>query len=389
MESGTDNRVEIVVSDSGAGIPQEYLNTIFDHFYQVAHQSNGEGSGIGLSLAKELVELHRGRIIVESTVGRGSVFKVILSLGKEHLSNSEIDYTGEPMHEPQKWIGLDEGNPPIAEPLKNDGGTEIETQAALPRVLIVEDNADMRNYIRQCIQSEFSIIEATDGMEGVRMGMEIIPDFIVSDVMMPGMDGVALCKTFKTNIRTSHIPVILLSAKADLESKIDGLETGADDYLSKPFYSYELLVRIKNLIRSRQILKERFSDSKKLILEPKEISITSLDEKFLKKVLEVIEQNMSESTFRVETLGKELQMDSEAVYRKIKALTGSTAVEFIRNIRLKRAAQLLRQKKLTVAEVTYNVGFNDLQYFRTCFKKQFGVSPSEYMGSGSVIGDQQ
>ena len=388
LESGSDNRVEIAVSDSGAGIPQEYLNTIFDHFYQVAHQSNGEGSGIGLSLAKELVELHKGRIIVESTEGKGSVFKVILLLGKEHLSISEIDNNGELMRETQKWIGLEESSPSISEPLNNGGGLENDTQDVLPRVLIVEDNTDMRSYIRQCIQREFAIIEASDGLEGVKKGMEVIPDFIVSDVMMPGMDGVTLCKTFKTNILTSHIPVILLSAKADLESKIDGLETGADDYLSKPFYSYELLVRIKNLIRSRQILKERFSDSKKLILEPKEISITTLDEKFLKKVLQVIEQNMADSTFRVETLGKELQMDSEAVYRKIKALTGRTAVEFIRNIRLKRAAQLLRQKKLTVAEVTYSVGFNDLQYFRTCFKKQFGVSPSEYMGSGSVIGDQ-
>ena len=379
MGSRENNRVEIAVSDSGAGIPQEYLHTIFDHFYQVGHQSNAEGSGIGLSLAKELVELHKGRIIVESVEGRGSVFKVVLLLGKEHLMDSEIDKSVGPMFEDHKWIGVEEASLSIAEQGKTESILENQNENALPRVLIVEDNADMRSYIKQCIQGEFAIIEASDGLEGMKKGMAIVPDFIISDVMMPGMDGVALCKTFKTNINTSHIPVILLSAKADLESKIDGLETGADDYLSKPFNSYELQVRVKNLIRSRQILKERFSDSKKLILEPKEISITTLDEKFLKNVLQVIEQNMADSTFRVETLGRELQMDSEAVYRKIKALTGKTAVEFIRNIRLKRAAQLLRQKKLTVAEVTYNVGFNDLQYFRTCFKKQFGVSPSEYM----------
>lgn len=373
------NWVEIAVADSGAGIPQEYLNTIFDHFYQVAHQSNAEGSGIGLALAKELVELHKGRIFVESTVGRGSVFKVMFLLGKDHLKESEIDESDDPIFENQKLIAGDDLNGVIAVPLTPVSVLENENPEGLPRLLIVEDNTDMRKYIRQCLQGEFFITEASDGKEGVRRGLEIIPDLIISDVMMPGMDGVTLCKTFKTNIYTSHIPVILLTAKADLESKIDGLQTGADDYLSKPFNSNELQVRAKNLIRSREILRERFTESKTLMLEPKEISITSLDENFLKNVLHAIEQNMGDSAFRVETLGKELQMDSEAVYRKIKALTGKTAVEFIRTIRLKRAAQLLRQKKLTVAEVTYNVGFNDLQYFRTCFRKHFGVSPSEYM----------
>lgn len=371
--------VEIAVTDSGTGIPQQYISSIFDHFYQVAHHSNAEGSGIGLSLTKELVELHKGRIIAESTEGKGSVFKVTFLLGKSHLKESEIDESDGPIFENQKSVaGIDEAGPvtvqvlPVSE--AEDGTTE-----SLPRVLIVEDNIDMRSYIRQSLQDDFLIAEASDGREGVRKGMEILPDLIISDVMMPGMDGVALCKTFKTNIYTSHIPLVLLTAKADLESKIEGLETGADEYLSKPFNSYELKVRVKNLIRSREILRERFTGSKKLVLEPKEISITSLDEKFLKNVLQVIERNMGDSGFRVETLGKELQMDPMAVYRKIKALTGQTAVEFIRTIRLKRAAQLLRQQKLTVSEVTYNVGFNDLQYFRTCFKKLFGVSPSGYM----------
>ena len=237
----------------------------------------------------------------------------------------------------------------------------------------------MRGYIKSSLEGNYIILEAADGKSGLKTGIENLPDLIISDVMMPGMDGVALCKAFKTNIYTSHIPIILLTAKADLESKIEGLEIGADEYLSKPFNSFELQVRAKNLIRSRKILRQRFTESKKLVLEPKEISITSLDEKFLKSVLQAVEKNLADSEFRVEGLGNELEMDHMAVYRKIKALTGQTAVEFIRTIRLKRAAQLLRQQKLTVAEVTYNVGFNDLQYFRTCFKKQFGVSPSEYM----------
>jgi signal transduction histidine kinase/ligand-binding sensor domain-containing protein/DNA-binding response OmpR family regulator len=372
------NVVEIAVTDSGAGIPPEYLSSIFDHFYQVAHHSNSEGSGIGLSLTKELVELHKGKIIVESVSGKGSVFKVVLLLGRKHLSDSEIDQTEGPIFESNKTIArLDQITPQDSPPSKTD---ELDEDVKnLPRLLIVEDNSDMRSYIKQSLEECYQITEAGNGKEGLGKALEIIPDLIISDVMMPGMDGVTLCKAFKTNINTSHIPVILLTAKADLESKIEGLETGADEYLSKPFNGHELKVRARNLVRSREILRQRFAESKKLVLEPREISITSLDEKFLKNVLQVVEKNIADSEFRVETLGKELQMDHMAVYRKIKALTGQTAVEFIRTIRLKRAAQLLKQQKFTVAEVTYSVGFNDLQYFRTCFRKLFGVSPSEYM----------
>jgi signal transduction histidine kinase/DNA-binding response OmpR family regulator/streptogramin lyase len=371
-------KVEIAVKDSGTGIPHEYLSSIFDHFYQVAYHSNAEGSGIGLSLTKELVELHKGTIHVESTEGNGSVFKVLLPQGRDHLKDTEIDESDGPIALINRTVaGFDHVLPVGIPTLTPDGVSE--SQGQLPRLLIVEDNTDMRTYIKQSLQENYQIIEASDGKEGLKKGMENIPDLIVSDVMMPGLDGITLCKNFKQNIYTSHIPIILLTAKADLESRIEGLETGADEYLSKPFNAYELQVRAKNLIRSREILRERFTQSKKLVLEPKEISITSLDEKFLKNVLQVIEKNIGDSEFRVESLGKELEMDPMAVYRKLKALTGQTAVEFIRTIRLKRAAQLLKQQKLTVAEVTYNVGFNDLQYFRTCFKKQFGVSPSEYM----------
>jgi signal transduction histidine kinase/ligand-binding sensor domain-containing protein/DNA-binding response OmpR family regulator len=371
-------KVEIAVTDSGTGIPQEYLSSIFDHFYQVAYHSNAEGSGIGLSLTKELVELHKGTIHVESIEGKGSVFKVLLLQGRDHLKDTEIDESDGPIALANRTIaGFDQMAPANVAASAADNASDIREQ--LPRILIVEDNTDMRTYIKQSLQENYHIIEASDGIEGLKKGMENIPDLIVSDVMMPGIDGITLCKNLKQNIYTSHIPVILLTAKADLESRIEGLETGADEYLSKPFNSYELQVRTRNLIRSREILRERFTKSQKLVLEPKEISITSLDEKFLKNVLQIIEKNMGVSEFRVESLGKELEMDPMAVYRKLKALTGQTAVEFIRTIRLKRAAQLLKQQKLTVAEVTYNVGFNDLQYFRTCFKKQFGVSPSEYM----------
>lgn len=237
----------------------------------------------------------------------------------------------------------------------------------------------MHSYIAQCLEESNRITVATDGKEGLRAVMNDEPDLVISDVMMPGMDGMTLCAELKANLATSHIPVILLTARADLDSKVTGLETGADEYLAKPFSSVELKARVRNLIRSRAVLRKKFSGSKLSIPEPSEVSVTSLDEKFLTQVLNTIESNISNPGFGVEMLSQQLLMDNSTLYRKIKALTGQTAVEFIRTIRLKKAGHMLRQRKFTVAEVTYAVGFNDLQYFRTCFKKHFGISPSQYI----------
>jgi signal transduction histidine kinase/ligand-binding sensor domain-containing protein/DNA-binding response OmpR family regulator len=377
-----DDNVEIAVADTGTGIPEEYFNSIFDHFYQVVnHSTNLEGSGIGLSLTKELVELHKGKILVQSKEGMGTTFTVLLPLGKDHLKEEDIGHQEiRPFVKDETIARLDQLRPHA---LNTHGdGFEKRTQA-LPLVLIVEDNSDMRFYMKQSLESGYQIMMSENGRDGLQKALANIPDLIISDVMMPAMDGMEFCRLVKSNINTSHIPVILLTAKADLQSKISGLETGADEYLSKPFHSQELKVRVKNLIRSRAELRERFSSNKKLILEPGELSVTSLDEKFLASALAIIEKNISDAEFRVETLAKELNMEHMALYRKIKALTGQTAVEFIRTIRLKRAAQLLIQQQLTVAEITYDVGFNDLQYFRTCFKKQFGVSPSEYVSKAN------
>ena len=360
--------IQINVSDSGIGISEDNLGYIFDHFYQVVHhQATYEGSGIGLSLTKELVELHQGTIIVESQIGKGTSFQMVLPIRTE----------------PEQKRVLNHGYTPDLEPISMVDGTALtfvdnvsEEQQAL--ILLVEDNDDVRNYLHVRLCKKYNVIEATNGAEGLQLSLEKMPDLIISDIVMPQMTGVEMCRTLKANVQTSHIPIILLTAQTDSVNKIEGLETGADDYVFKPFDSNELEVRVKNLIQSRRLLAERFSQSRKLVLEPSEITITPLDEIFMQKVLACIEANIADSAFRVEDLSKELGMSRMPLYKKIKALTGQTAVEFVRNIRLKRAAQLLKQQQLNVAEITYEVGFTDLQYFRTCFKKEFGVSPSEY-----------
>jgi len=377
--------VEISVSDTGLGIPEEYMNDIFGHFYQVtnhAYPVDRGGTGIGLSLVKELVELHKGTIRVNSEVGQGTSFTVSLLVGKDHLETAEITQEAQSQWDRDAILwGMEAPVDAVDEGASTYASMEVADEEN-PLILLVEDNADMRKYLKQRLRKQYRVIEAVDGSEGKKLAMEKMPDLIISDVLMPKMTGNELCHSLKNNIQTSHIPIILLTAQATSESKIEGLLIGADDYVSKPFLSDELEARVLNLIKSREALRALFANNSKLVLEPKELIITPLDEIFMKKVLESIETNMADSEYRIDTLGKDVCMSRMSLYKKIKALTGQTAVEFVRTIRLKRAAQLLRQQQLTVSEVTYEVGFNDLQYFRICFKKQFGVSPSEYARMG-------
>jgi DNA-binding response OmpR family regulator len=226
------------------------------------------------------------------------------------------------------------------------------------------------------LESEYSILEATDGVDGVVKAEKNIPDLIICDVMMPKKDGITVCKELKINQKTSHIPIVLLTAKANLESKIEGLETGADDYVTKPFNAVELKARVNNLILQRQQLRARFS--KTLILQPKDIAITSADEQFLERAMKVIEEHMDNSDFNMEVFQQEVGMSRMQLHRKLKALTDTSASEFIRIQRLKRAAQLLQKNGSSISEVCYNVGFSSLSYFTKCFKEQFGVVPSQY-----------
>jgi len=224
--------------------------------------------------------------------------------------------------------------------------------------------------------AEYNVMEAADGLAGLKVATEQLPDLVITDLMMPRMDGVELCQKLKTDERTSHIPVIMLTAKTSVEDRIEGLETGADDYLTKPFNIKELRVRVKNLIKQRQKLRERFR--KELLLEPREIAVTSADERFIRQSLEIIENNMSDQDFSVEQLGADLAMSRMQLFRKIKALTDQSPSEYIRTIRLKRAAQLIKSSYGNLAEITYEVGFNSPSYFAKCFRELYGVTPSEF-----------
>ncbi len=373
--------VELSVRDNGIGIAFEHQEDIFKRFFVVEDDENHHdiGTGIGLSLVKTLVEMHHGIITVDSALGEFTEFKIKLPLGNDFIDEKDIikDFRnsedivnyGHEIHEEAV-----SHEPLLHHPLADD---KVE-QEDLPILLVIEDNTDVRNYITSVFESEYKLYESTNGVDALELAMEVIPDLIISDVMMPKMDGITLCHKLKQELKTSHIPIILLTARTSLIFKIEGFETGADDYITKPFNANLLKVRARNLIASRKILREHFLNDDGVKIEPTKVAYTSKDELFLNEAMKIVEKNMANSEFTVEDLGKEVGMSRMQLYRKLKSLTGFSANEFIRLLRLKRAAQLLQHNDLTVSEITYDVGFTDLQYFRSCFKKQFGVNPSEY-----------
>lgn len=368
--------LNIRISDSGPGIPAGLADKIFDRFYQVegSWQHSSGGTGIGLSLTRELVGLQHGQIRVESGEGRGSSFTIVIPLGKEHLDEHEFLIA-------EKEDLEDAG---VANVILVSGGYEnrqtedggIDEKDGKAKILVVEDSEDVRAHLLEHLEDHFNIQEAADGEEGLSMATDSIPDLIIADLMMPRMDGVELCRRLKTDERTSHIPVIMLTAKATVESRIEGLETGADAYMTKPFNMQELQTRIRSLIEQRKKLRERFS--RETDIGPSDIAVTSVDEKFLNKAIRIIEDNLGDCDFDVTAMTQEIGMSRMQLFRKLKALTNQTPSEFIRTIRLKRAAQLLQKKFGNVAEITYEVGFNNLSYFAKCFRELYGVSPSEY-----------
>ena len=380
--SRDDKFVKVSVSDDGIGIPKQNMDKIFDRFYQVdgSHTRKQEGTGIGLSLTKELVELHKGKIEVESEEGKGATFIINLPLGSEHLHRDEIS---EPLKDEGK-ISITPSGSIIIEDLKsedseiNSGNIDLNfidlTEKQL--LLLVEDNSDVRNYIKDNLAKDYRIMEAIDGADGWEKSIENTPDLIVSDVMMPNMDGFELCKKLKTDERTSHIPVILLTAKAAKEDKLSGYEIGADDYIMKPFEPDELKVRIKNLIEQRKRLQNHFRKQGLSGIEHQKI--TSFDKRFLQKLLDVIKNKLSDSEFNVEFLADELAISRSVLQRKVYSLTGESPVELIRRIRLNRAAELIENKFGNISEIALEVGFSNPAYFADCFKKQYGVTPTQY-----------
>ncbi|WP_020528031.1 hybrid sensor histidine kinase/response regulator transcription factor [Flexithrix dorotheae] len=373
----------IEVTDNGKGILDEHLEHIFDRYFQ-NERSEGKyfaGSGIGLALAKNLVELHQGRIEVKSIPNNETVFKVILKNGKEHFgpldfADNEKILTDGVEHHIQSDLGQSNFEKDIE--IIDNKGTDTTTK---PTLLFIEDNPEVLALLEKSFNGFYKVTTAPNGIEGLKIAKNLLPDLVISDVMMPGMDGTEVCHHLKTEMKTSHIPVILLTAKDSFQFKLEGLEAGADDYITKPFHLKILDLKVKNLLESRRKLRDKFS--KQLHLEPSEIALTPLDEQLIAKAIKVVEQYIDSSELDVALLGKELGLSRSLLFTKLKGITGQTPNEFVQIIRLKRAAQILSQQKLKISEVCYMVGFNQPKYFTKKFKQLFGVSPSEFSDKSS------
>lgn len=376
----SDQFVEIKISDSGIGIPKNEITKIFNRFYQVdgSHTREQEGTGIGLSLTKELVELHKGKLEVESEEGRGTKFTFSIPLGKHHLKPEEICLEESKKAE-EKYSDNDVSSYDFETRIKNiNTKFDFETldDDGMPILLLVEDNTDVRNYIKENLKNDYRILEACDGEDGWDKSIENMPDLIVSDVMMPKMDGFALCAKIKADEKTSHIPIILLTAKAASTDKVEGFELGADDYIMKPFEPKELNVRIKNLIQQRKRIHEHFQRDG--ILKLHQAKITSVDKKFLQKVFEIVNLNISNSSFTVEEFADNLAMSRSLLHKKLVSLAGEAPSDLLRRLRLNKAAELIVGNFGNLSEIAFEVGFENPAYFSECFKKQYGVSPSQY-----------
>ena len=368
---------EIRISDTGIGIPANELPYIFKRFYRTSqtHKTHSQGSGIGLALASQLIELHGGTILVESEVGKGTSFILRLPTGTDHFNSNNTEILGETVFYNEENRLTPEEMTSMKELSVNGKHRNISDEDEI--VLIVEDNADVRRYICQSIQNEYKTIEASDGMEGLDKASQYIPDLIISDVMMPEMDGIEFTENIKTDIKTSHIPVILLTAKAASENKIEGLTTGADDYMIKPFMVDELVIRVRNLIDQRRKLRKLFS--KNLLAEPEEDTVSFHDKKFLSMTRTAVLANLADENFDVEQLSKKIRISRSNLFRKLRALTDQNPSQYIRSIRLQKAADMLKNENARINEIAFQVGFSNVSYFNKCFKEQFGNTPSGFL----------
>lgn len=360
----TPESILISVSDSGKGISKEDQSRVFDMFYQSSKNTSWQaGSGIGLALTKELVLLHNGTITVQSEVGKGACFSVFLPVNENVTADSEDEDTI------VDTVYLEEPENHFEEHVSSD----------LPLLLVVDDNADIRNYIEMNLSSSYRVVKAPNGSKGLETAMEIIPDIIISDVMMPEMDGLEMCRRLKLDERTSHIPVILLTARQSDESRVEGYETGADAYLTKPFSSVVLQAQVQNLLDQRQRLRELFQ--KGTDIEIKKISINAADEAFLNKVMQHIYNNLEDEEFNINALAELLNMSRSQFYRKIKALTNQSLLDFVTTIRMNKALEYLISGDFNITETAYKVGYSMSSNFTRTFTRHFGTSPSKYIES--------
>lgn len=356
-----DAFIRLRLSNTGEDIPQEQLLQIFNRFYQVESDSTRgyEGSGIGLSLIKEIIDLHGGRIAVTS---QNQVVCFELDLPKGQPGILEEIVVSETVIQPIVQ----------AQSAVTTAGGEDEI-----KILVVEDYPDLRKFIVRILRGPYTLIEAANGEEGVQMALKETPDLIISDIMMPKKDGNELCAELKNNPATDHIPIILLTARAGQQDKIQGLEQGADDYLTKPFDESELLVRVRNLLQTRKKLQQKFQQE--IWLKPREVKVSSDQEKFLQQLKEAIEQHLSNEALSAEDLAGIMALSRSQLHRKLKALTNKSTTEFVRTYRLERGADLLKQRFGNVSEIAFEVGFNSQTYFSSSFQKHFGCSPTDYL----------
>ena len=380
---GTEQSVRLRVRDSGVGISDDEIEHIFERFYRArdGHHSIQASSGLGLALTKKLVEMHNGTINVESRTGEGCLFTVNLPL-QSAPSGLEVSTEGSSGHLIDlKITDLDmdweAGEKTLRDPEKQDRMV----------ILIVEDDSELRTYMKKMLAKKFTIIEAKDGQEGLDTATSLMPNLIISDVLMPHLDGIQMCKKIKSQISTSHIPVILLSARSEVEDKIQGMEFGADDYIEKPFHFRFLDARINNILSSREMLRDRYR--RELIVEPGQVKAFSGDEKLLVQIRDYVEEHLSDSDLGVNDLAFHVGVSRTMMFMKLKELIGYSPQEFIKVIRLKKAAQMLQKTDYTVSEIAYRVGFKYPKYFSTCFLQEYGKTPSEYRDADSITAVQR
>lgn len=366
--------IEIKISDTGAGIPPDQMDKIFQRFYRVT--KNGAtstcGAGIGLALTRDLVELHYGKIMVTSTENEGTSFTICLPIGKTHLKESEI--AAEFIQ-----VSIPPENSEI--PLEMPAKTKHETEKL--KILIVEDNIEMRFYLHSVLRREYHVEEATNGKEALDFILSNNPDVIVSDIMMPVMDGIDLCKAIKTDVRFNHIPVILLTARAAETDRIRGLNIGANDYIVKPFQNDVLRARIHNILDDRQKMRERIQ--KELLMQPELHEEMSEDERLIHRAKDIVQHHLDDFEFTIEDFAAAMAISRSYLNRKIQAIVGMSASRFIREIRLTTAAHLIESHKGNVTEIALEVGFDNFAYFTRCFKEKYGRPPSKYTGQKNSI----
>ncbi|MFY0598968.1 MAG: response regulator [Cyclobacteriaceae bacterium] len=377
----TSNTVEVFVEDNGPGIPKESVKHVFSRFYQSENLNpNKGGSGIGLALSEGIISTHHGELNLHKTSSKGTVFKVTLLLGNEHFNSDEINPTLSNSYQENKAPNT---NLPISNLSRHRGddlasdSAESGNQKSDIKILIVEDNERVQDLLREVLEVNYHVKTANDGQEGLDLSLSWEPDLIISDVMMPNMSGVQMCTKIKRNIQTSHIPVILLTAKSDIEHKIEGLNVGADDYITKPFEMVYLETRIINIFDNRKRLAEKFKNTPDSSIN--EITNNSIDKKFMNETMELMDQHLSDEGFNVNLFAREMGYSRTLFFKKIKSITGQTPNDFIQSHRLKKAANILfNEPHKNVSEISHEVGFGSSRYFSKCFKEHFGVIPSAY-----------